>query len=121
MICKREGCNKELPTANYHFASQLAVEEGYCSYVCWVTEEQEECKQAMLEYINAKKNPDELPDNRLFFLLRQEMTQEELVHFARERGIAIDDILKENNHYTGKHNLACRVFGEIKKRRENEH
>jgi len=118
MICKREKCDRELPKRIYYFVTELATTAGYCSYICWVTDNEESCKKAMIEHINAKKEPDRLPDNRLFFLLRQEMTQEELVHFARERDIPIDDILKENDHYTGKHKMACRIFFEIKKRRE---
>jgi hypothetical protein len=118
MICKRKGCNQELPEKAYHFASQLALEEGYCSYVCWMTDQEEECKQAVVDYINAKKNPDSLPDNRLFFLLRQDMTLEELVHFAKERGIVISDILAKKNHFTMKHDVACRIFTKIKERRE---
>jgi hypothetical protein len=54
MTCKREGCNKELGEPCY-FANRLAVELGYCSYVCWLIDNEEACKKRMLEHTKRRE------------------------------------------------------------------
>jgi len=55
MICKRKECNHKLPKKPCYFANELAVEEGYCSYICWITDKEDECRKAVLKYVKTKK------------------------------------------------------------------
>lgn len=52
MKCKRKECPKEVrEKGGLYFANKLAIDAGYCSYVCFLIEDEEGCGKAMMKHI----------------------------------------------------------------------
>lgn len=115
MKCKN--CGKELPKKAYYFANQLAVDNNYCCYICWKTSEEKSCIKQITEHINRMNDYTKLPDNLIFYRLGK-LDLDGLKSLAEKEQIKIQDIIDENNSFTMKHKIKCRLYVEYKRRRD---
>jgi len=55
MKCKRKSCFRQLQKKALYFANQIAINHGYCNYVCFLVDDKETCEQEISKFIQKRK------------------------------------------------------------------